>query len=76
MGFRAFKKGLDADVEENTERELFLEVCGEDMTDRGRVGLSVGASAKDVSLREHCVVQPLSGQGAVTNSCHCRRDSV
>ena len=39
-----FKNGLDADVEalrENTERELFLELGGEDMVDGERVGLSV-----------------------------------
>ena len=31
MGFKTFKNGLDAEVEENTERELFLEPGGEDM---------------------------------------------
>jgi hypothetical protein len=39
-----FKNGLDADVEalrENKERELFLELGGEDMVDGERVGLSV-----------------------------------
>lgn len=44
MGFRTFKNGLDADVEalsENTERELFLELGGEDMVDEKRTGLSV-----------------------------------
>jgi len=44
MGFRTFKKGLDADVEalsENTERELFLGLGGEDMVDGERVGLTV-----------------------------------
>lgn len=39
-----FKNGLDAEVEalrENTERELFLELGGEDMVDGERVGLPV-----------------------------------
>lgn len=57
MGFRTFKNGLDTDVEalrENTERELFLEVGGEDMVDRGRDS----ASPKDAGSRDHCAVQP------------------
>lgn len=39
MGFKTFKNGLDADVEalrEKTERELVLELGGEDMVDGER----------------------------------------
>jgi len=60
MGFKTFKNGLEADVEaprENTERELFLELGGEDMVDGWRVSRIDGASPKDAGSRDHCGVQ-------------------
>ena len=70
-----FKNGLDADVEalrENTERELFLELGGEDMVDVEREGNRiVSASPKDADSRgRHCAVQPRTRDRHRFEKCH------
>lgn len=61
-----FKNGLDAEVEalrEKTERELFLELGGEDMVDEEKVGLSVLHPRTSSALATLC--RPATNEGSV-----------